>query len=318
MRTTVQVVRAVVLFCAFSLISFFSRAQSVSTPDGKFEIGLGIGPLFFLGDLGGNVGEGTYFIKDVNLPVTKMAKGLFVNYYPTEWLGFRVAANQGVLEGADSLIRDKGSAEVYRKVRNLHFRSNLLEAYAAVEFYPTVFFEEYDGLQGKVRPYGVIGLGMFKFKPQAEYYSPNGTKRWVDLQSLRTEGEGMTEYPDRKPYKLTQMEIPIGAGIKWYVKESMYIGFEVMHRKTFTDYIEDVSTTYIDPSLFDKYLSPEQAVVAKQVNYRQGGTLSSSSASAGEQRGNSKNNDSFFSSILRFGWRLFDNSTADHMGCPKW
>lgn len=318
MRTTVPVVRTSVLLLVLSLTSFFSKAQSISSPDGKFEIGLGIGPLFFLGDLGGNKGVGTTFVKDVNVPLTKMAKGLFVNYYPTEWFGFRVAANQGVLEGADSLIRDQGSAEIYRKVRNLHFRSNLLEAYAAIEFYPTVFFEQYDGLKGKVRPYGVIGLGMFKFKPQAEYYSPNGTTRWVDLEPLRTEGQGMTEYPDRKPYKLTSMEIPLGAGIKWYVKENMYMGIEVMHRKSFTDYVDDLSTDYIDPALFDKYLAPDQAAVAKQVYFRGLNTGITSRPQYGEQRGNPKNNDSFFSSILRFGWRLFDNSTAEHMGCPKW
>ena len=316
MRTTVQVVRTSVLIFAFFLIAFSPKAQSISSPDGKFEIGVGIGPLFFLGDLGGNRGVGTTFIKDVNLPLTKISKGFFVNYYPAEWLGFRIAANQGVLQGADSLINDNGTGEVYRKVRNLHFRSNLLEAYGAVEVYPTVFFEEYEGLQGKIRPYGLIGVGMFKFKPQTEYYSPNGTTRWVDLEPLRTEGQGMAEYPDKPKYKLTQMEIPLGVGLKWYVKENMYMGFEVLHRKTFTDYIDDVSTEYINPDLFDKYLTPDQAVVAKQVNFRGFGTTSR--PNSGEQRGNKKLNDSFFSSILRFGWRLFDNSTADHMGCPKW
>ncbi len=316
MRPTVQVVRSAVLILTLSLTSFLSNAQSISSPNGKFEIGAGIGPLFFLGDLGGNLGKGTMFVKDVNLPITKMAKGLFINYYPQEWIGFRIAANQGTLEGADTLITPKGGDETFRYARNLHFRSNLLEAYAAIEIYPTVFFEQYDGLQGKLRPYGVIGLGMFHYNPQALYYSPNGTSRWVDLQPLHTEGEGFTEYPNRPNYKLTQMEIPLGVGIKYYVKENMYMGIEVMHRKTFTDYIDDLSTTYINPDLFDKYLSPDQAVVAKQLNYR--GVGATSRPPEGEQRGNSKNNDAFFSSILRFGWRLFDNSTAEHMGCPKW
>lgn len=320
MRSTVHVVRTSVLICTFAFVSFFSTAQSITSSDGKFEIGLGLGPIIFLGDLGGGLGEGSYFIKDVNLPVTKMQKGLFVNYYPKEWFGFRIAANHGVLEGADSLINEQGGAESYRYRRNLHFRSTLLEAYAAVEFYPTVFFEEYEGLQGKVRPYGVIGLGMFKFKPQTQYLSPNGTTRWVDLEPLRIEGQGMDEYPDRPRYKLTSMEIPMGIGVKWYVKENMYMGIEVLHRKTFTDYIDDLSNDYINPALYDKYLTPENAAVARQVQDRKaGGTLASGPPTfVGEQRGNAKNNDSFFSSILRFGWRLFDNSTAAGMGCPKW
>lgn len=321
MRSTVHVVRTSVLICAFAFLSLISNAQSITSPNGKFEIGLGLGPIFFLGDLGGNLGKGTYFVKDVNLPVTKMQKGIFVNYYPKEWLGFRIAANHGILEGADSLIKEKGGDESFRYVRNLHFRSSLLEAYAAVEIYPTVFFEEYEELQGKVRPYGVIGVGMFKFKPQTQYYSPNGTSRYVDLEPLRIEGQGMTEYPDRPRYKLTQMEIPMGAGVKWFVKENMYIGFEVLHRKTFTDYIDDLSKDYIDPTLYDKYLTPENAVVARTVQNRKLGAGPSSNGGTffvGEERGNSKNNDTFFSSILRFGLRLFDNSTAAGMGCPKW
>ncbi|HUC82416.1 MAG TPA: hypothetical protein VMR70_16035 [Flavisolibacter sp.] len=321
MRTTVQVVRTTVLICAFAFLSFFSNAQSITSPNGKFEIGLGLGPIFFLGDLGGNIGKGTYFVKDVNLPVTKMQKGIFVNYYPQEWIGFRIAGNHGVLEGADSLIKEKGGDESYRYVRNLHFRTKIWEAYAAVEIYPTVFFEEYEGLQGKVRPYGVIGLGMFKFNPQTQYYSPNGTNRYVDLEPLRIEGQGMEEYPDRPRYKLTQMEIPMGAGVKWYVKENMYMGFELLYRKTFTDYVDDLSKDYINPALYDKYLTPENAAVARVVQNRKLGSGPSSNGGTifvGEERGNSKNNDTFFSSILRFGWRLFDNSTASGMGCPKW
>lgn len=320
MRTIVHVARKAAVICTLLFGSFFSNAQSLTTPNGKFEIGLGIGPIFFLGDLGGNYGKGTYFVKDVNFPVTKLQKGFFINYYPQEWLGFRVALNHGELEGADSLIKEKGGAEISRLNRNLWFRTKVVEAYGAVEIYPTVFFEQYEGLQGKVRPYGIIGVGMFKFNPQTQYVSPNGNKRWVDLEPLRIEGQGMEEYPDRPRYKLMQLEIPIGGGVKWYVKENMYLGFEILHRKTFTDYVDDLSQDYIDPKLYSKYLAPEDAAVARQVQDRKisTGLLSSAPTFVGEQRGNPKRNDSFFSSIVRFGWRLFDNSTANHMGCPKW
>ena len=320
MRTVVQRVRTLALIGTFLATAFFSNAQSIGTPNGKFEIGLGLGPMFFLGDLGGNIGQGTYFVKDINFATTKFQKGLFVNFYPAEWLGFRVAANLAKLEGADSLITDHGGDESYRLNRNLHFRTNISEAYAAIEIYPTVFFEQYDGLAGKVRPYGVLGVGMFHFNPQTRYYSPNGTSRWVDLQPLRIEGQGMAEYPDRPMYKLTQLEIPLGGGVKWYATDNMYLGFEILHRTTFTDYVDDVSKDYIDPALYSKYLSPENAAVARQVQDRKlsGGANSSAPTYVGEQRGNPKRNDAFFSSIIKFGWRLFDNSTADHMGCPKW
>lgn len=313
MRTAVHAVRAFLLILFVSIASFSSQAQSFSL--GKFEAGLGLGPLFFLGDLGGNLGKGTHFVKDVNLPLTKFHKGVFLNYYPAEAVGFRIALNHGHLEGADSIIAEKGGDEVHRYVRNLHFRSKLLEAYAAVEFYPTVFFEEYDGLQGKLRPYGVIGLGVFKFNPQAQYHSPNGTSRWVDLQPLRIEGQGMKEYPTRPEYKLTEINIPMGFGVKYYVSDDMYLGLEVLHRKTFTDYIDDLSTTYINPDLYDTYLAPEQAVMAKQMSYR--GFGATSRPGDGSMRGQSKNNDAYFSSVLRFGWRLNSNQTPMYARCPK-
>jgi len=324
MRPTVPCVRTLVLITFFFFSSLSTFSQSITTGNGKFEIGLGIGPLFFLGDLGGNHGVGKTFIKDVNLPLTKLSKGLFLNIMPTEWLGFRLAINQGKLEGYDSLIQDKGGAENFRKIRNLQFQSSLLEGYVATEFYPTVFFEKYDGLLGKLRPYGVVGIGIMKFKPKGKYYDANGSATWVDLQPLRLEGQGFKEYPDTKEYKSTTMEIPMGFGAKYYLKESMYIGLEVLHRKTFTDYIDDVSTNYIDNNLFSQYLTPEQTAMANQLYYREnftpGGTLTRPSTN--EQRGDPTEMDSFFSTILRFGWRLNNSNSptgraARQLRCPS-
>jgi hypothetical protein len=322
MRTIVPGVRTLVLiFIAFAF-SLQSYSQSITTGNGKVEIGLGFGPLFFLGDLGGNHGEGTRFVKDVNLPLTKIAKGIYINLYPVEWLGFRVALNQGRLEGNDAEVNDKGTDEYFRKQRNLQFRSNLWEAYGAIEFYPTVFLEQYDGLQGKIRPYGLIGAGIFKFKPQGKYYTADGRQQWVDLQPLHLEGQGMAEYPDRPNYKLHSFEIPIGAGFKYYLKENMYVGFEIVHRKSFSDYVDDVSKDYIDANLFANYLTPEQTAMANQLYFREGfpGNVNRV-PTVGEQRGNPKQNDSFFSSILRFGWRLNDSNSpngraARQMRCP--
>lgn len=326
MRTNVPRVRTTVLIAVLSLFSLQSFSQSITSGNGKFEFGVGVGPLFFLGDLGGNSGAGTTFLKDVNLPLTKLSKGLFANVYPAEWLGFRVAINQGVLEGDDSRIDEKtGGAEQFRKIRNLKFRSSMFEAYVATEIYPSVFFEQYDGLKGKLRPYGVLGVGMMKFNPKGEYFDPTGTSsQWVDLQPLRLEGQGMKEYESRKEYKLSTLEIPMGFGAKYYLKENMYLGLEVLHRKTFTDYIDDVSTSYIDANLFANYLTPEQTAMANQLHFREnfvpGGTLQR--PSIGEQRGDPTENDSFFSTILKFGWRLNDSNSPNgrasrQMRCPS-
>jgi len=313
MKRIVPIARVIVILAITVSSSVKSFSQSILIRN-KVEVGIGLGPMFFLGDLGGAAGLGRTFIKDIDYPPTKLSKGLFVGIAPNEWLGFRLAFNTGVLEGDDKEAPNKGGDEVTRLQRNLNFESRLLEGYAAVEFYPTVFIEQYEDLKGKFRPYGIIGIGVYHFNPKTKDNSGN----WVALQPLHTEGQGFPEYPDRKNYKLTQAEIPMGFGFKYYLKENMFIGLEVLHRKLFTDYVDDVSTNYIDPVYFDKYLTPANAALARQLNYR--GTYSSvtrPSDVVGAKRGDPKQNDAFFSTILRLGWRLREMSGAERqLRCP--
>jgi hypothetical protein len=314
-------VRLSVLICALLLFSSAGKTQSFSIANGKIEIGAGIGPMFFLGDLGGSYGRGKTFVKDLDFPLTKLNKGLYVNIYPVEWLGFRIAGNVSYVEGDDAQAPNKGGAERFRQQRNLKFKSNLQEAYAAVEIYPTVFFEQYDGLAHKIRPYLTTGLGIYHFNPQGEFIKPDGKTEWVDLHPLRLEGQGMAEYPERKPYSLTQMNMLMGGGIKYYLNNNFYVGFEILHRKTFTDYIDDVSTKYIDPRYFDVYLTPTQAAQARQLMYRENiYNPATSRRYINTQRGDPKQNDAYFSSILRFGWRLggdaMSNLSKKQLKCP--
>jgi len=118
----------------------------------------------------------------------------------------RIAGNLGYVEGDDAEAPAKGGAEEDRKYRNLNFRSKIKEAYAAIEFYPTYFIEKYDGLQGKIRPYVLGGIGIYNFNPEVKDIDGS----WVKTASLRLEGQGFAEYPDSKPYKLTQKNLLIG------------------------------------------------------------------------------------------------------------
>lgn len=322
MRATVHLIRTSVTACLL-LLSVLTNAQSISFADGKYELGLGLGPSFFLGDLGGGKGIGKPFIKDLDLPLTKFSKGVFLNIYPAEWLGFRLAFNQSFLEGSDDEVNLSGGREFARWRRNQYFQSKVSEAYFGIEIYPTVFLEQYDGLLGKFRPYGITGVGAFHFNPKGYYYpDPNNpnVKQLVELKPLRLEGQGMAEYPNRKEYKLTQLEIPMGAGFKFYIKENMYIGLEVLHRKTFTDYIDDVSTSYIDPIYFSQYLDPADVPIAYQLHNREP-FRNITRPYVGRQRGDSKEMDSFFSTVLRFGWRLNGSDAPRHkalkqLRCP--
>ncbi len=309
-------VHLLALFISLILFSYRSYSQSISTADGKFEVGLGLGPMFFLGDLGGTAGIGRDFIKDLDFPLTTLSKSIYANVYPSEWIGFRIALNHGILKGDDAEAPNKGGAEVDRLQRNLSFKTSVLEAYLAAEFYPTVFFEQYDGLAKKFRPYGIIGVGGYKYNPKAKLDG-----QWVELHPLRLEGQGMAEYPEREEYSLLQLEVPMGFGFKYYVKENMYVGMEVLHRQLFTDYVDDVSTNYVDPDVFANYLSPADAAKARRLYYR--GTYASAVSNPGNiqtfMRGDPTDQDAFFSTILRVGWRLGSDPNRNarrQMRCP--
>jgi hypothetical protein len=112
MKRIVPVARALVIICITVLSSFNSFSQSITIRN-KVEIGVGLGPLFFLGDLGGAKGLGRTFIKDIDYPLTKLSKGLFVGIAPNEWLGFRLAVNTGVLEGDDKQAPNKGAMKYF-------------------------------------------------------------------------------------------------------------------------------------------------------------------------------------------------------------
>ena len=290
----------------------------------KYELGINIGPSNFIGDLGGNAGRGQGFLKDNNLEMTRLMKGLNLQIIPSEYVSFRIGFNIGRLEGADSVIDTKGGLEEARYYRNQHFRSPLMEAYAAAEVYPLVFTEEDPtDLNSKFRPYALIGVGVFTFNPQAQYTNPNGQKEWVDLQPLRTEGQGMAKHPNRKEYSLTQVNIPMGIGIRYYFNDRFNLSFELVNRMTFTDYIDDVSTTYIaTQDFYDFFGNTPQADQAAQVanmsNLLNGG-LNRPGYEAGDKRGTPTNNDSYYSTTFKLGYMFGGNrgNNADKQTrCP--
>ncbi|MFN5334166.1 MAG: hypothetical protein ACK5BV_03135 [Bacteroidota bacterium] len=288
---------------------FCSQAQvGLATSNAKFEVGLNIGPMNFLGDLGGNRGRGTIGLKDNNIPMTNFIGGLSAAYYPREWWGVRLALNVGEMEGDDRIIRDMGDAEVARKYRNITFRSPLYEGYLGVELFPTVYFSLRSG-NGvpRFRPYILGGVGLFAFKPQGLYVK-DGVEKWVDLKPLRLEGQGMSEtgVPE---YDLWSYNIPLGIGVKYDLTERLTFGIEIVHRMTGTDYIDDVSRKFIDPSLFDKYLSPEDAEIAKYMANPSSyfpGAPGYTPYRPGKKRGNPELNDAYFSSTFRLTWKIGD------------
>jgi hypothetical protein len=304
--------RSVWKYCVLSLLTLASVSSfgQVTESSSYLEAGITVGPSNFLGDLGGNLGRGTKFIKDNNFPMTKLTFGGFVAYHPNELFGLRLALNFGSLEGDDAIIKGKGGLEEARKVRNSNFRSKFSEALFLAEVYPTIFLEQDPSdIYKKLRPYAIAGIGAFHFNPEG--FDPV-SNQWVALQPLRTEGQGFSEYADRKEYKLTQMNLPLGVGVKYFLNENINLSFEIIHRKTFTDYIDDVSTNYVDPSLFYTYMPSAQAALAERMANKSGGRFGT-----GDKRGTPTNNDAYYSAGFKLGIILGRNGRyGNSTNCP--
>jgi len=189
-----------------------------------FEIGLFGGASNYQGDLAPVAFE----------PVeTHLAYGYFTKFNFNRFLSLKASAYYGKISGSDV-----NSSDEWRVRRNLSFRSDIWELSAFGEVNIT-------GLDPHARkkllsPYVFVGFGVFHFNPQAYYLG-----QWYDLQPLGTEGQGTSAYPDREKYKLTDFSIPMGLGFKGSLSEHWNIAVEMGWRKTFTDYLDDVSSTYV-------------------------------------------------------------------------
>ena len=141
--------------------------------------------------------------------------------------------------------KDKKSNEAIKENRNLKFKSDIIELSGQIEF-NFLPYETGNSLYNWT-PFIFTGVSIFNYNPQAE--GEDG--QWYDLQELGTEGQGTTSFPNRKKYSLTQLSVPFGGGVKIGVSDNFNIIVEYGLRKTFTDYIDDVSTTYVGiPSEF--------------------------------------------------------------------
>lgn len=264
-----------------------------------FDVGVSAGGMNCFTDLGGKKGVGKKFLKDMNLKNTRLAGGIYVAATYKNVVALRLEATFGQVKAYDSILKGDQSAAKNRYERNLDFRSNITEFSAVAEIHPLYFNVSDDREPPRISPYVLGGVGLFTFNPQAKL---NNT--WVNLEPLRTEGQGFKEYPDRKRYKLTQMCVPVGAGIRYEVGPMVNARLEIVHRILFTDYLDDASTVYADPSLFANYMSPVQAALAAQLADRRSAINPGIVPGTHDLRGDPKDNDAFISFNLKIGIML--------------
>ena len=263
-----------------------------------FEFGATVGGMNCLTDLGGKEGVGKQFTKDLNFGNTNATVGGYFTAMYKAAVGLRLEANFGEVSAFDSVLNTVPKTDIARNRynRNLNFQSSIREYAIMAEIHPLYLFVNYalrDQAPPKFSPYILGGIGFYSFNPQAEI---NG--RLIDLQPLSTEGQGFKEFPDRPVYKLKQTNIPVGAGFRYDVSPTVKIRGEFVYRMLSTDYLDDVSKTYIDPNLFDRNGLTDAQIFDAKLLYSQ----PTSGAGPGRRRGNPTNNDSYFSFNLKVGF----------------
>lgn len=204
------------IFTAFSFL--FSNAQDL-------RLNLFGGIANYNGDLQA---------KPLTFQQARYAVGLWASYDINSYIMLR-----GGLHFANVRAEDRFQTNPFNQLRNLSFSTNIYELHAGAEYH-------FLGMDNRVfSPYVFGALAGFYYTPYA--YDQAGNK--VFLKPLSTEGQGLPGYPDRKPYSLTQFTVPLGIGVRMVLTDRFDVGVEFGYRKTFTDYMDDVSKTYVDPAV---------------------------------------------------------------------
>jgi hypothetical protein len=258
------------LFSLALLLPICTQAQQ------HHEIGLSVGVANYYGDL-----QPKFIASSGYMPMA----GIVYKYFMSPRVGLRFGASYTSLTAADSL-----SNIPINQARNLSFATRLFEFHGALE----LNLLPIEVMRMKVTPYVFGGIAAFYFNPFAE--DPAGNKQF--LRPLSTEGQGLSLYPDRKPYSLVNMSFPLGGGFKFFIGKTLMVTPEIGFRYTNTDYLDDVSKSYVNLDTLLAY----KGALAKAMAYR-GNTLPTwdrNNPNYGFQRGDTKAND----------WYWFGNITV--------
>jgi Domain of unknown function (DUF6089) len=274
----------------------------------------GIGAANFLGELGGADQFGTNFLKDFEFKASRPSTQISIRYKFQKYWAVRGGFYYFRVSGADSLTK-----EVYRQNRNLSFQADIFEISGQAEFFflnkeqPARRYK-IKGAKGiknfQLNAYVFCGVGMFFYNPKAKY---NG--KWVSLHSLGTEGQGLPGGP--KPYSRFSVAIPYGFGFKQPIGSEWSVGLEFGARKTYSDYIDDVSDKYYSNSDIYNQRGATAAALADPKLYGihpslvdKNNPLGYNQGAKGEQRGDVLDLDSYLFVNLTFVYKIMSNSSG--------
>jgi len=273
-----------------------------------WEVYAGLGVTNFLGELGGANDIGTNFAKDFDIQATRWSYQMGAKYFYIPRFAQKFQFTYARLRGDD-----KWTQQPNRRFRNLNFRSPVFELGTQIEGYILK-----EGKQAS--RYKLAGIKQKKSNPvelyvlagfHGLYFNPKGlnpeTNTWVALQPLCTEGQGVINA--RPKYSRFSYVFNYGLGATVRVAEDWRIGIEASMRQTFSDYIDDASTTYVSDQILEKTSSPNKAlskVMADKSMYSDlwGNGGDPIQTNPGEQRGDPRDRDAYMSLMIHVYYRL--------------
>lgn len=256
---------------AFFMAAGMSYAQQNRLA--KNELGVMLGASNYHGDL-------AYQIVPEE---TNPAAGIFARVNITPYWSWRNALMYGKISGSDAHF------EEYR-LRNLSFQSHIWELSSVMEFNFLPFGTNV--LNEDFTSYLFLGIAGFRFNPTTEYKGET-----YDLRDLRTEGQKTGE-----SYNLIQVSMPFGGGFKYNLSKNWVFGWELGWRKTWTDYLDDVSTTYPDlVEQREKYGNLSALMSDRSFELTESGEPL---ANPNDQRGDPNFNDYYFFTAFSVAYRF--------------
>jgi len=288
-------------------LSIFALAQNICDAQTFWKrnrrvYSFGAGATNFLGDLGGANQVGTHGIKDFNWPAVRPDFDVGYRYRTTRNTALKTDVIYARLAGDD-----KYTEEPFRHNRNCNFRSPVVELSEQFQYCfvreRTHHIYNLKGVRGwkyiQVTSYLFGGASLMYFDPHGEW---NG--QWYALRPLSTEGEGLI--PTRRKYSLFQPVIPLGIGFKFALNDKWSVGIEYGIRITFTDYIDDVSKTYVDPKLLMQEKGPVAVHFANPTNNSLPSQYGNSAnvTAPGQERGDPTHKDSYMLSFITFYYKI--------------
>lgn len=252
------------------------------------ELGISFGAAHYFGDLNTR--------GQINRP--KPAIGAFFRRQFGNYVGMRVSAHYAQVGYSD--IYNKRIE--YMRRRNLSFNSNVFELslQGDFNFFKFVPADPYHCFT----PFISFGVGVFTYDP----YAYLGIQKYY-LRTLGTEGQLSAAYPDRTPYNTMAFCVPFGVGFKYALNDRYNIGVEAGYRFTTTDYLDDVSKTYVGsdkfPSMPDGTQTP--AFFLQDRSFETGDII----GIEGRQRGYPNQKDQFAFAEFTFSVNLWSYR------CPK-